>query len=67
MNALDRLPDLLGALNAEAVEYVLFGGQAINLHGILSFTDDIDPFVAPPAENVARLRRALRRMVRLED
>ena len=60
MDAFDRLPDLLAALNAEDVEYVLFGGQAINLHGILRFTDDIDLFVAPGEENVARLRRALR-------
>ncbi len=60
MNALDRLPDLLRALNAENVEYVLFGGQAVNLHGILRFTDDVDLFVSPTAENVERLRRALR-------
>ena len=62
VNALDRLPDLLVALNAEGVEYVLFGGQAVNLYGILRFTDDVDLFVAPTAENIARLRRALRRI-----
>ena len=62
VNALDRLPELLGALNAEEVEYVLFGGQAVNLHGILRFTDDIDLFVSPAPENVERLRRALRRI-----
>ena len=62
VNALDRLPDLLRALNAENVEYVLFGGQAINLHGILRFTDDIDLFVSPAPENVERLHRALRRI-----
>lgn len=62
MNAFDRLPDLLAALNAENVDYVLFGGQAINLHGILRFTDDIDLFIAPIPDNVARLRRALRRV-----
>jgi hypothetical protein len=49
-------------LNDEGVEYVLFGGQAVNLHGILRFTDDIDLFVSPSAENVTRLRRALRRL-----
>ncbi len=62
MNALDRLPDLLDALNAENVEYVLFGGQAVNLHGILRFTDDIDLFISPASENVDRLRRALRKV-----
>ncbi len=53
---------MLRALNAEGVEYVLFGGQAVNLHGILRFTDDIDLFVSPTPENVGRLRRALRRL-----
>jgi hypothetical protein len=62
VNAFDRLLDLLSALNAEGVDYVLFGGQAVNLHGILRFTDDIDLFVSPTPENVERLRRALRRV-----
>jgi hypothetical protein len=62
MGAMDRLPEILAALNAEEVEYVLFGGQAVNLHGILRFTDDIDLFVSPTPQNVERLRRALRRL-----
>ncbi len=62
MQAMDRLPEILASLNAEEVEYVLFGGQAVNLHGILRFTDDIDLFVSPTPENVERLRRALRRV-----
>jgi hypothetical protein len=62
VDAFNRLPQLLTVLNDEQVEYVLFGGQAVNLHGILRFTDDIDLFVAATAENVARLRRALRRV-----
>jgi len=62
MNAIERLGDLLAALSSEGVEYVLFGGQAINLHGILRYTDDIDLFVLPTPENVERLRRALRRV-----
>lgn len=62
MTALERLPDLLAALNAEGADYVLFRGQAVNLHGILRFTDDIDLFVAPAPDNIVRLRRALRRV-----
>src|SRR2546422_3386039 len=62
MKAMDRLPEIVACLNAEEVEYVLFGGQAVNLHGILRFTDDIDLFVSPTPENVERLRRALRRV-----
>ena len=58
--AFDRLRELFVALDQERVRYVLFGGQAVNLHGILRFTEDIDLFVEPTAENVGRLRRALR-------
>lgn len=60
--AFDRLVDLLRALGEEHVRYVLFGGQAVNLHGIPRFTEDIDLFVEPSEENVERLRRALARV-----
>jgi len=60
--AFDRLVDVLRALDAESVSYVLFGGQAINLHGLPRFTEDIDLFVEPSKENVLRLRRALKRV-----
>jgi hypothetical protein len=60
--AFDRLVDVLKALDAEDVSYVLFGGQAINLHGLPRFTEDIDLFVDPTGDNVLRLRRALRRV-----
>ena len=60
--AFDRLLDLLRALHGEGVEYVLFGGQAVNLHGIPRFTEDIDLFVQPSPANVDRLRRALKRI-----
>lgn len=62
MTAFDRLRDLVQSLNDEKVDYVLFGGQAVNLHGILRFTEDIDLFVCPTVPNVERLRKALRRI-----
>jgi hypothetical protein len=46
-SAFDWLTDLLRALDAEGVRYVLFGGQAVNLHRIPRFTEDIDLFVRP--------------------
>lgn len=75
MSALERLAELIGALNAERVDYILFGGQAVNLHGIPRFTDDIDLLVAPTPDNTERLRRALGRIwkdpaieeIRVED
>jgi hypothetical protein len=42
------------------VEYVLVGGVALNLLGLVRPTDDIDLFVRPTEEDVARLKKALR-------
>jgi len=53
------LRELFAALAAEGVDYVLVGGVAVNLHGIVRATEDADLFVRPDADNVARLRRAL--------
>jgi hypothetical protein len=61
-SAYERLGDLLHALNAEGVDYVLFGGQAVNAHGVMRYTVGIDVFVDPTSDNVAALRRALRRL-----
>ena len=60
--AFDRLRELFVALDQEKVRYVLFGGQAVNLHGIPRFTEDIDLFVEPGEANVERLRCALKRL-----
>lgn len=56
----DRLLLLFRALNENAVEYVLVGGVAMNVQGLVRGTDDVDLFVDPTADNVERLRRALR-------
>lgn len=58
----DDLVRLFAALAAEDVAYVLVGGVAMNLHGVVRATEDVDLFVRPDAENVAGLRRALRRL-----
>jgi hypothetical protein len=62
MDAFARLTELNQALSDEHVDYVLFGGPAVNLHGIPCFTEDIDLFISPASENVERLRQALRRL-----
>ena len=71
----DRFFNLLKALEREAVDYILVGGIALNLHGIVRATEDIDLFVRANADNVDRLKRALRSVwndpdiaqIRLED
>ncbi|MGA7613544.1 MAG: nucleotidyl transferase AbiEii/AbiGii toxin family protein [Thermoanaerobaculia bacterium] len=41
------------------MHYAVFGGAALNLHGLARFTDDLDLFIDPTIENVERLKRAL--------
>ena len=51
---------ILASLEREEVDYAVFGGVALNFHGILRATEDLDIFVRPDPENIDRLRRALR-------
>lgn len=51
---------VLRALEENLVRYAIFGGAALNFHGIARFTEDIDIFVAPARENIERLKAALR-------
>jgi nucleotidyltransferase AbiEii toxin of type IV toxin-antitoxin system len=60
MMDLDKLLSVAEAFNREGVEYIVFGGAAVNLHGIFRATEDVDFFVRPEPENVARIKRALR-------
>ena len=50
---------VLAAFEDAEVEYVVFGGVAINLHGLGRATEDLDVFIRPEARNVARLKAAL--------
>ena len=50
---------VLAALEEAQVDYVVIGGVAVNFHGIVRATEDLDVFVKPDADNVARLRAAL--------
>lgn len=55
----DRILLLLSALADNDVEYVVVGGVALNLHGIVRATEDLDLFVRDDEKNIARLRTAL--------
>lgn len=50
---------VLAAFEREGVRYAVFGAAALNLHGLARFTEDLDLFIAPTADNIERLRRAL--------
>jgi hypothetical protein len=56
----ERFLAVLRALERERVEYALVGATALGLHGIIRATEDMDLFVRSTADNVERLRRALR-------
>lgn len=55
-----KLVQLADAMNREGVEYIVFGGSAVILQGVIRATEDYDIFIRPTAENVERLKRALR-------
>lgn len=56
----DEILRVLRAFEAEGLEYVLIGATAMGFHGVVRATEDLDLFIRPTAENVERLRRALR-------
>jgi len=60
MDALDDALRVIASLNREAVDYVVVGGVALNVHGLVRATEDLDVFVRPEGENISRLRKALR-------
>lgn len=56
----DSTRAVLAALEREGVRYTIFGGVALNLHGLARATEDLDIFVAAEEDNIDRLRQALR-------
>ncbi len=53
---------ILAAFGEEGVRYLVFGGVAVNLHGLPRFTEDLDVFIEPTRENVEAVKRALRKV-----
>jgi hypothetical protein len=56
---LEDLVFLCRALNAEGARYVLIGGFAVLLHGLVRTTKDVDLLVDSSDENVRAVKRAL--------
>lgn len=53
--------DMLSALSAEGVEYLLVGAYAVAVHGHPRATGDLDLWIRPTEENAEKTFRALRR------
>jgi len=60
MMEFDDLLRVLTGFHEHEVEYILIGAAALNIHNIVRATDDVDVFIRPDRENIARLRDALR-------
>jgi len=58
-----RLRAIFRALAKEGVEYAVFGAVALGLHGLARATADLDLFIRPDAENIERLKAALRAVI----
>lgn len=56
----DNTRRVLAAFEAAEVRYVIFGGVALNLLGLARATEDLDVFLEPTVDNIARVRSALR-------
>ncbi len=55
----DKILELIREMNQEGVEYIMFGAVALNLHGIVRATTDVDFFIKGERDNIERLKRAL--------
>jgi len=55
-----RLRAVFRALSEQRVEYAVFGAVALGLHGLPRATADLDLFIRADADNVERLKAALR-------
>ncbi len=64
---LNDVLQVLSALERAGVRYAVFGAIAMATHGLDRATRDLDLFVADDAENVERLRTALREVYDDED
>jgi len=52
--------DLLRALNAESVDYLIVGGYAVIFHSEPRFTKDLDLWIKPDPSNARKLMAAFR-------
>jgi hypothetical protein len=57
---IDEALEILAALVAEGVEFVLIGSMAMAAQGLPRATHDMDFFVSPERVNIDKLKRALR-------
>lgn len=55
----DFYEEFLITLTSHHVEYMIFGGFAVNMYGFTRVTEDLDVWINPKAENFNRFKVAL--------
>ena len=60
VDTMDDALRVIDSLNRAGVDYIIVGGVALNVHGLIRATEDLDVFVRPDPENIGRLRQALK-------
>jgi hypothetical protein len=56
----NKILAFVDAMNREGVDYITFGAVALAAHGVVRATTDADFFIKADAENIERLKRAIR-------
>lgn len=56
----DEIIRVLRAFETAGLDYVLIGAAAMGFHGVVRATEDLDLMIKATAENIERLRAALR-------
>jgi len=59
VDTIQDFEDMLQLLNEHEVEYLIIGGLAFIYHAKPRYTKDIDIWIGPAADNIARANRAL--------
>jgi hypothetical protein len=57
---LDDLKAIVNAMKTHGVDYVIFGGVALNIHNVPRETEDIDLFLRNTRENIIKFAQALK-------
>lgn len=57
---LSKSLELIRELNNNDVDYIVVGGIALLLHGVVRATEDIDIFIKPTADNIVKTKKALK-------
>jgi hypothetical protein len=58
----DEILRVLRAFNDAGLDYALIGATAMGFHGLVRATEDVDLMIRPTADNVERLKSALRQV-----